>query len=219
MVKCLLSRLSYWLFVTLPPKKQRLSQLPQSNGNDYMTGVNETRLKKIAYLTINAKEIVLHWIYRQLLKKGLILTFPPLAVNTLLASIMARTSVYSVSDTTKFLCWSTEVTLSKFFFFFLLLESSRNRLTSTLVWCCFVICSWICSRRRSSLKPTIGTGINLEKTLTRERWKATSLGKIKMHQVTVTASPSSHYSYTTLYRNCCRDVLQQLTSQDQGCPP
>lgn len=168
MVKCLLSHLSYWLFVTLPPKKQRLSQLPQSNGNDYMTGVNETRLKKIAYLTINAKEIVLHWIYRQLLKKGLILTFPPLAVNTLLASIMARTSVYSVSDTTKFLCWSTEVTLSKFFFFFLLLESSRNRLTSTLVWCCFVICSWICSRRRSSLKPTMGTGINLEKTLTRE---------------------------------------------------
>lgn len=38
-------------------------------------------------------------------------------------------------------------------------------LTSTLVWCCLVICSWICSLRSSSLKPTMGTGINLKKNI------------------------------------------------------
>lgn len=38
----------------------------------------------------------------------------------------------------------------------------QKPLTSTLVWCCLVICSWICSLQRSSLKPTMGTGINLE---------------------------------------------------------
>lgn len=35
-------------------------------------------------------------------------------------------------------------------------------LTSTLVWCCLVICSWICNLRSSSLNPTMGTGNNLK---------------------------------------------------------
>ena len=44
-------------------------------------------------------------------------------------------------------------------------KTKMSKLTSNLVWCCFVIWSCTFSLLKSSLKPTIGTGMSLEKSI------------------------------------------------------